>query len=849
MKKVLLLILLCAATLAAGAQRITRQYHNISMSEALKELNSLQNQYIVNFIYDDLEDFKVTTTIRHLTVPDAIARIAGFYPIHITQKDNVLMVECTHRTKRHLTGKIIDEQGEPVPFANVVLLSVGDSAVISGGVSNESGVFVVPYEPTKIIAKVSYVGYKTVYRTYNSEEAGTIRLQPDTRTLQAVNVKALRPQYRMTRGGVGITVENTLLSDAGTARDVLTLLPRVNVDGDGNVTVFAKGSPEIYINNKLVHDKQDLTQLKSADIKSVDIITGPGAQYNATVKSVIRIHTKTKQGDCFSIRTDNNVKYNLYRSGFHEDYVKYRSGGFEVFADGYISTTTYNEDNYIWQDIYGTDHIRIDQHLKNNYRNNYLYGRIGTSFDFDENNSVGASYTLQKDFDSHGYAHNATQDIQRNNTLEAHIIQKYDTQENLGPSHEANAYYIGRLGKLSTDINLSYIWNKSSITKTGTEDSKEIESRNIHTYNTQHNRLIAGKLILSYPVFKGQLLWGTELSHTYSKGEYTNPEGYVDASLTEIKESHTAAFAEYDLPLGQWNINGGLRYEYVKSDYYSFDKHEKEPSRRYGNWFPTFSASWQKDLLGLQMGYACKTSRPNYKSLRSEVQYDNRYFYEGGNPYLVPTLTHAFDLALTYSWLSIGAGYSYDKDVMQECVTLYNNQNIGFVRNINFDRQHNVYASAVASPKLGWYQPTFEIDYDQHFFNAKGFGAERNLNRPNFSFSIQNRFVLPHDLTVLVNFRHNTDNHNGFMRSRHTSNLSLQLIKSFCKKAWTVNLKVTDLLKTDLERLDMYGIKATLGKDSYNYTRRASLTVTYNFNATRSKYKGTGAGNAEKQRL
>lgn len=849
MKKLIFSILLLALAIQLHAQRITRHYNNVSMAEALKELNALQSRYVVNFIYDDLEDFKVSTSVRNLTVPDALQQIVGLYPIRVTQKDEVLLVECTHKTQRHLTGTIVDEHGEPVPFANVLLLQVGDSSVIAGGVTNEAGVFVVPYEPTAVIAKVSYVGYKTLYRTFNHEHAGTLRLHPEAKTLRAVSVKALRPQYKMTKGGMGVDVANSLLSEVGTASDVLALLPRVNVDGEGGVTVFAKGTPEIYINNKLVRGSQELQQLKSTDIKTVDIITSPGAQYNATVKSVIHIHTKARQGDGFSIRTDNNVKYNRYWTGFHEDYVKYRSGGFEAFADGYISTSTYSTDNHIWQDIQGTSRILVDQHLQNHYRDNNLYGKVGASYDFDEHNAVGASYTVQKSFDTHGGASDVTQDIWRNEALEAHIVQTFDIRESTGPSHEANAYYVGKLGKLTADVNLSYVWNKSLLRKVETEESREVESRTIHTDNRQHNHLVAGKAILGCPLWRGQLSWGVELSHTYSRGEYTNAEGYVDASLTEIRENHTAGFAEYDLSLGHWSLNGGVRYEYVKSDYYSFGRREEEPSRRYANWFPSLSASWQKNILGIQMAYACKTSRPSYNFLRNEVQYDNRYFYEGGNPYLVPTLTHAFDFALTYSWLSISAGYSYDKDVMQWCVTLYNGQDIGFLRNLNFDHQHNLHASVVASPKWGWYQPNFEVGYQQHFFDASDHGASRNMNRPNFTFSVQNRFVLPHDFAAIVSFRHNTTQYSGFARNGHSSNLSVQLTKSFCNKVWTINLKATDLLKTDRDRMDMYGIGAVVGKDSYNYVRRASLTVTYNFNATRSKYKGTGAGNEEKRRL
>ena len=70
------------------AQRITRQYNNVSFSAALKDLNARQHKYTINFVYDELEDFKVTKSIRNSNVPNAIMQLIGFYPIRMTQVEN-----------------------------------------------------------------------------------------------------------------------------------------------------------------------------------------------------------------------------------------------------------------------------------------------------------------------------------------------------------------------------------------------------------------------------------------------------------------------------------------------------------------------------------------------------------------------------------------------------------------------------------------------------------------------------------------------------------------------------------------------------------------------------------------
>ena len=122
-------------------QIVNRKYDNVSLSEALLQLNNEQTEYVVNFLYNELEDFRVTATIKNKRLPAAIQQMIGFYPVRMTVKpdDREIYVECTHKTDRHLTGTIIDEQGQPVAYAIIAVLNPADSTLLGGGVSNESG--------------------------------------------------------------------------------------------------------------------------------------------------------------------------------------------------------------------------------------------------------------------------------------------------------------------------------------------------------------------------------------------------------------------------------------------------------------------------------------------------------------------------------------------------------------------------------------------------------------------------------------------------------------------------------------------------------------------------------------
>ena len=110
------------------AQKITRSYDNVSMSEALRDLNEQTHEYNISFLYNELEDFRVTTNIRRKSISGAIIQVIGFYPVRVVKRgENEIYVECTHKTERHLTGTIIDENRQPVPYANIAVLNPADS--------------------------------------------------------------------------------------------------------------------------------------------------------------------------------------------------------------------------------------------------------------------------------------------------------------------------------------------------------------------------------------------------------------------------------------------------------------------------------------------------------------------------------------------------------------------------------------------------------------------------------------------------------------------------------------------------------------------------------------------------
>ena len=85
MKRLSFLLLLCAIVSVASAQKITHTFQNVPLSDALKYIQEQATDYSITFIYDELEDFRVTTDIQNKSIPDAILQIVGFYPVRVVK--------------------------------------------------------------------------------------------------------------------------------------------------------------------------------------------------------------------------------------------------------------------------------------------------------------------------------------------------------------------------------------------------------------------------------------------------------------------------------------------------------------------------------------------------------------------------------------------------------------------------------------------------------------------------------------------------------------------------------------------------------------------------------------------
>ena len=812
----------------------------------LEDLNTATNDKTIYFIYDELEDFTVTSQFKNLPIDEAVREVIGFYPMKVTYDHDNIFIECTQKEDTKVIGRIVDESGKPIEFANI---SLHNDGFVNGGVSNENGDFVIPCKAQRITLKVSYIGYKTITRDIGVGNIGTITLQPETYMVKGVEIKGEIPQYKPTTGGMTVDVQHSLLHDIGNADDLLSMIPMVQ-GRDGKFEVLAKGEPEIYINNKKVRDKSELKQLKSVDIKSVDVITAPGAKYNAEVNAVIRIKTLKPQGDGFSLMATSDTRKNNKWNNYSDLTLKYRTGGLEAFANVALDNGHYSNDQDIDQELHISKDL-FNAHAELPVRSTWtlLQYKAGLSYDFNADHSIGLSFSSQKNLYNR-FSSDMTQQYLKNGTFDGNVRLLTDIREEDKPVWEMNTYYVGKVGKLGIDLNATVLRRESEDNNNQQELSEELGNRTITTLTKDKNTMVAGKLVLDYPVWKGVLSGGSEVTSTESQGHNLNQENIIPESDTEMKEKNIAGFAEYEVQLGQWHLNAGLRFEHVSADYTSFGIRQEEPSRTYNDWFPNLSAAWQKGKWGAQLSYSKRITRPPYNMLTSMVVYDSRILYEGGNPLLRPSVRHSIDFNLTYSWLTFVTGYTRENDFFTHVGNIYDEENeIAIFQPDNFDHQDRVYATLVASPKLGFWQPQATLHYYQQMFDAEKYGAPKKLNKPEFSFNLNSWFVINPTVKALLQVNYTGSNHWGFMYRGCNFMVNARLQKSFLNERLSATLYANDIFRTAKTKVTTYYAIGQTAQDYYTYTQCVGLTLSYNFNASNSKYRGTGAGNDEKSRL
>ena len=774
-------------------------------------------------------------------------------------KRNVMMIICligmaVSMNAQSISGKLVDEKNAPLAYANVVLLQA-DSTFVSGTISDEMGDFHLLKDEKGKLVRISSIGYTTIYKKVNGSDFGVIQMASDAQLLGEVTVKGTLPTTQL-KGDAMITgVTGTVLERAGTAENLLNQIPNVSAQ-DGNVNVFGRGNAQVYINGRKVRNSSELDQLSSANIKSVEVVNNPGVRYDASVKAVVRITTKKQKGEGFGFNNRLNFRdkrgYGL--TSLEQFTFNYRKNGFDLGGMLYGIITNSGDDKDLIDHTYLDKHWKQSSRLEQNYQSQRFDTRLSLNYQINENHTLGIRHDFTRypkyewddvTMDSHVYMDDVL-------TETSHVVADL---RNPTTSHRANFYYNGKVGNWAIDLNVDGLWKKDGQWmenhETVTEIGKEPWQRLMTSDSQTKNDLYAGKLVLSRPLWEGSLALGGEYSHNNRINEYVNPQGILKDDYSQFKEGNASAFVEYSRSFGKLNAQAGVRYEYVDFKYYDQGKLVKEQSRKFKKLFPSIALNMPVGKVQMQLVYAMDVNRPSYSALRSNITYANRYSYETGNPFLVPSYTDNLTLNASYKWIFFSAGYQHIENAIIDVTRPYSEENpsISLITRENSPSYDAFFAALTFAPRIGIWRPQWNIAMRKQTYTAETPTGKEKFDTPMFGINWRNAFQLPKGILLNVDGMFTTK---GAMRNEKYThelfNLEVTAQKSFFKNRFSVQLFTRDLFEMNAAQISMYsGIHVTDFKPDAR--RQFGMTLQYNFNQAKSKYKGKGAGESQKARM
>jgi len=686
--------------------------------------------------------------------------------------------------------------------------------------------------------------------------------------LREVVIKGDLPNTRLKGNAMVTRIEGTPLGSSGMADEMLMKVPGMT-GGDNGPEVIGKGTPLIYLNGRLIRNTDELKRVHSEDIRDVEVINNPGAQYDATVKAVVRIRTKKQQGDGVGVTVAAVDEQDL-RYGFNNPNAKvdlnYRKNGLDLFGGVWYYKQDYRQYSSL-EETTITPGLEFRQYgpYTMTWKHEDLEYTAGANWQINDNHSVGARVDLEHNLwgkDGVIYDENLYENGVQTDNL--YSEQKSDVDRPL--AWLTNAYYNGKVGKLGIDLNVDYKTTEKNTDRVNREVLRSATLTNpdavdyVNSASNANSHLFATKLVLSYPLWRGTVEAGTEMTFLKRHNTYTIDKASIKNTDAEISENTIAGFAEYSCDFGKvGSANVGLRYEHAVLDYDDL-KGTDDLHRPMDDFFPSASFATKIGKVQTSIAYSAKISRPNYFALNDAVTYISRYSLQSGNTKLKNEKLQELTLDASWKWLTLSASYERCSDCIVQWAYLHGDAVL--IKHDNLNKPYNTLgAYLIATPRVGIYSLNATVGVEKQDLSlevtdgALHYGEPRkytvDYKDPIYIANLYNTFSFKHNWQVDLNIQFlskgcGADLYNSYNKCR----VGLVLQKSFLpNNALTVRAAVLDLLQRN--RLNEYsdmGYYRIQQNNRYS-THKLYLSAVYRFNSARSKYKGTGAGKDAQARM
>lgn len=764
-----------------------------------------------------------------------------------------LVVSATTAAQTTFRGTLVNPDQKPISDANIILMSLPDSTLVKGVISNGHGSFELPNPANskKVLIKITHLEYQEKVLSPTSSNLGTIVLIPTSNELDAVVITARRRPILEQKGTrISTNVAQSTLQKLPTTDMLLNFLPGVSTSyTGGGFEVFGKGNPIFYINNRRVRNLDEVYQLSPKDIERIEMETQPGAAFDNTVGAVIYIILKKKPGDGLSGAVENTFYF--FKKGIMDETwlsLNYRKGKTDWFTS--ISNDNhFNQEDYnVAQDLQvftQNNQWRVlnDETHQNQHKN--IKTKIGFAHEFSEEHSLGMSIRGSIiPFSGHNFSTQETTTY-KNQLLTAQGRNEYDQFEQ-DKKVSVNAYYEGKLTdvlKMQTDVD--YIGLRSDNTSDIVEHNLlNTTSRNVHTHSDVISDWWGLKTTFFQQLGKGTLGYGVEVSNLHRTENYQ--DNVLSAFNAKNNETRSDAFLSFSYPIKKVNLKLGTRYEYADFDYYENEQKSEAKSKTYRDWLPNVSVAFPWEKTQITFSYARKIKRPAFHDLSDYNSYVSSFLYNRGNPYITPQLTDEWNTLATYGPVSASVTYSHIHKGIYADYQLSSINSDAVERILrNYDDFSLLKSTLNAQKQIGKWMPKLTLSYekpfaDKVFYKSEGF----------FSVEWMNQITPSENWLFLVMLLYKSK---GSMQEAYiykpVSGVFVGAVRTFFHQSLSVYAVASDFYN-GLNRHDRIQNPYISNSTARNYSNFSfKIGVGYTFNTTQSKYKGKEISEEENNRM
>lgn len=749
----------------------------------------------------------------------------------------VVLLGCTFESlmAQNISGKVVDEKNNPLPYVSVVLQSVQDSSYVGGIATNPEGLFNLPVKSdVEYALSVSYIGYVTVDRICKAGDIGTIVMKEDAMMLEEVSIIASRTQHDA--NGYTVNLRSSEIAKGKQSSDALAFLPGVSNE-DGSYKINGLPVSEIYVDGVKLTSSDELKNLPADMIDKVKVNYLAGSNQNASMTGgTIEISLRQPpQGGYYGALTGGTTLYPSY--GFSNENVGgimyYRYKNLSIYDNLSLNFNQPQEtaEQTIWNEA--TD-LRTQVNEETKYRGYTINNRLSLTQQINDRNSIGGSYYI------------ATNKLKTTSTTlgnDANAIQSMIDDRSSYLDQEATLKYTSILSQRGTTLDIiGDYFNRQTDSK-----SNYSYSDNTSSISEDESSLNMYKLSIDLTDPRSQkLVWKYGASVQYITSDYTPMLGTTDSedrfqtSLIPTRTSGLTPLA-YVSAMGQiWKIrySAGVNFQLNKISYETLDDRAKSSDIQWGI-NPTVQLMMPLDKNGkhaLMLNYKRTLDDIPYAAISSTIRWSDPYNYTVGNPDLKsPTADMVIaGASLFRNILNLTAVYAHSKNAIYwETMQSPTASDVFYTMPVNLsaENMYGVGAEINWSPVKPWTMKLsgrLEIHPEDITLGGVYYGDTRLRQY----YAMYNTFSFNHGWGGMLNIMYEPT-YKTYDRTYHAVyNIGGQIYKTMCKDKLQLTLTFNAL--GDRRKYDRY---ANGNKITYNYTtpvQNIGISLVWRFSGGKS---------------